>query len=497
MRFRPGFRNSALARRRAGAGVEDACVAELVRALGADRVRADEAARHLAGADASIFTGGAAGPVCFPDSTDHVQAIMSIAARHDRAVLPRGAGSGLSGGAAPLGDPIVVSTTRMNRVLEIDVEDRVAWVQPGVVNLDLTKRTVPLGLHFAPDPSSQQVCTIGGNVANNSGGPHCLAYGVTSAHVLAVEVVLSSGEAVVLGGLDGEPAGYDLRGAFVGSEGMFGIATKVAVRLTPNPESVKTLMLSFDTVADAAATVGAVIASGLVPAAIEMMDKRCVEAVEDFVHAGYPRDAAAVLLIEVDGLERGVIADTEKVSDIARAHHGNVRVAADEAERALLWKGRKSAFGAIARIAPDYYLHDTVVPRSKLVEVLEAVYEIVDRHDLMVVNVFHAGDGNLHPLMAYDSREPGADERVASAGREILELSLAVGGVLSGEHGIGVEKRDFMTDQFSSADLEQQALLRRAFDPHCRLNPGKVLPSAHSCADIAALSASKADGVWG
>lgn len=476
---------------------DDPCVVDLIGALGADRVRADDAARHLASADASIFTGGAAGPVCFPDSTEQVQAIMSIAARHDRAVLPRGAGSGLSGGAAPLGDPIVVSTTRMNRVLEIDVEDRVAWVQPGVVNLDLTRQTTPLSLHFAPDPSSQQVCTIGGNVANNSGGPHCLAYGVTSAHVLAVEVVLSSGEAVVLGGLDGEPAGYDLRGAFVGSEGMFGIATKVAVRLTPNPKSVKTLMLSFDTVADAAATVGAVIASGLVPAAVEMMDKRCVEAVEDFVHAGYPRDAAAVLLIEVDGLESGVAADTQKVSEIARAHDGNVRVAADEAERDLLWKGRKSAFGAIARIAPDYYLHDTVVPRSKLVEVLEAVYEIVDRHELMVVNVFHAGDGNLHPLMAYDSREPGADERVAAASREILELSLAVGGVLSGEHGIGVEKRDFMTDQFSSADLEQQALLRRAFDPHCRLNPGKVLPSAHSCADIASLSASKADGVWG
>ena len=475
----------------------DPCVDDLIAALGSNRVRADDAARHLASADASIFTGGAAGPVCFPDSTEHVQAIMAVAARHDRAVLPRGAGSGLSGGAAPLGDPIVVSTTRMNQVLEIDVEDRVAWVQPGVVNLDLTRQTTPLGLHFAPDPSSQQVCTIGGNVANNSGGPHCLAYGVTSAHVLAVEVVLSSGEAVVLGGLEGEPAGYDLRGAFVGSEGMFGIATKVAVRLTPNPESVKTLMLSFDTVADAAATVGAVIASGLVPAAIEMMDRRCVEAVEDFVHAGYPRDAAAVLLIEVDGLERGVAADTETVSEIARSHGGNVRVAADEAERALLWKGRKSAFGAIARIAPDYYLHDTVVPRSKLVEVLEAVYEIVDRHELMVVNVFHAGDGNLHPLMAYDSREPGADERVAAASREILELSLAVGGVLSGEHGIGVEKRDFMTDQFSSADLEQQALLRRAFDPHCRLNPGKVLPSAHSCADIAALSASKADGVWG
>ena len=487
-------RNRQVDRRRDHA---DPCVSDLIRALGPERVRADAAARHLASADASIFTGGAAGPVCFPDSTEHVQTIINIAASHDRPVLPRGAGSGLSGGAAPLGDPIVVSTTRMNRVLEVDVADRVAWVQPGVINLDLSKQVAPLGLHFAPDPSSQQVCTIGGNVANNSGGPHCLAYGVTSGHVLAVEVVLSGGEVVLLGGLEGEPVGYDLRGAFVGSEGMFGIATKIAVRLTPNPESIKTLLLSFDTVADAAATVGAVIASGLVPAAIEMMDKRCVAAVEDFVHAGYPRDAAAVLLIEVDGMERGVAKDAEKVTEIGRAHNGNVRVAADEAERALLWKGRKSAFGAIARIAPDYYLHDTVVPRSKLVEVLEAVYEIADRHDLMVLNVFHAGDGNLHPLMAYDSRHPGANEHVAAASREILELSLAVGGVLSGEHGIGVEKRDFMTDQFTSADLDHQALLRRAFDPHCRMNPGKVLPSAHSCSDIAALSASKANGVWG
>ena len=482
---------------RGGQAHDDPCVAELTRALGADRVRADGATRHLASADASMFSDGAAGPVCFPDSTEHVQAIMGVAARFDRAVLARGAGSGLSGGAAPLGDPIVVSTTRMNRVLEVDVEDRTAWVQPGVINLDLTRQVTPLGLHFAPDPSSQQVCTIGGNVANNSGGPHCLAYGVTSAHVLAVEVVLSTGEAVVLGGLDAEPFGYDLRGAFVGSEGMFGIATKIAVRLTPNPESVKTLLLAFDTVADAAATVGAVIASGLVPAAVEMMDKRCVAAVEDFVHAGYPREAAAVLLIELDGLRRGVEADTAKVAEIGRANGGTVRVAADEQERALLWKGRKSAFGAVARVAPDYYLHDTVVPRSKLVEVLEAVYEIVDRHDLTAVNVFHAGDGNLHPLMAYDSREPGVNERVAAAGREILEVSLAVGGVLSGEHGIGVEKRDFMEYQFTRADLEAQALLRRSFDPHCRLNQGKVLPSAHSCADIASLSASKADGVWG
>jgi glycolate oxidase len=384
----------------------------------------------------------------------------------------------------------------MNEILEVDVANHVAWVQPGVINLDLSRELQPLGVHFAPDPSSQQVCTIGGNVANNSGGPHCLAYGVTSAHILAVEVVLSDGEVVVLGGLDAEPSGYDLRGAFVGSEGMLGIATRVAVRLTPNPPSVRTMLLAFGDVSSAAATVGAVIAAGMVPAAIEMMDQRCVQAVEAFVHAGYPTDAAAVLLIEVDGMAGGVEVQVERVRAIGETHGATVRVAADEDERALLWKGRKSAFGAIARIKPDYYLHDTVVPRTTLVEVLEAIYEIVDRHDLLVLNVFHAGDGNLHPILAYDSREPGADERVRAAGREIIEVSLAVGGVLTGEHGIGVEKRDFMELQFSDADMDHQARLRGAFDGHCRLNPGKVLPSAHSCADIASLSAAT-EGEWG
>jgi glycolate oxidase len=471
-------------------------VEDLVDALGRDRVRADEAARHLASADASIFRGGASGPVCYPASTEDVQACVRIAARHGRSVVPRGAGSGLTGAAVPLGEPIVLVMTRMNELLEVDLVDMFAWVQPGMINLDLSRQLAPRGVHFAPDPSSQQVCTIGGNVANNSGGPHCLAYGVTSAHILAVEVVLSDGEVVVLGDLDAEPAGYDLRGAFVGSEGMLGIATRVAVRLTRNPPSVRTMLLSFGDVASAAATVGAIVAEGMVPAAVEMMDQRCVEAVEQFVNAGYPTDAAAVLLVEVDGMAGGVDVQVDKVQTIGERHGASVRVAADEAERALLWKGRKSAFGAIARIKPDYYLHDTVVPRGALVEVLEAIYEIVERHELMVLNVFHAGDGNLHPILAYDAREPGADERVRAAGREIIEVSLAVGGVLSGEHGIGVEKRDFMELQFSDNDLAHQARLREAFDPHCRLNPGKVLPSAHSCADIASLSAAR-KGVWG
>ena len=481
----------------AGAG-DAALVADLEAAIGADRVRADAAARYLASRDASIYLEGSAGPVCYPGSTSDVVACVKVAARHGRAVSPRGAGTGLAGGAAPLGQPVVLAMTRMDKLLEIDLDNGVAWVQPGMVNLNLSRALAPHGVHYAPDPSSQAACTIGGNVANNSGGPHCLAYGVTSAHVLAVEVVLSDASVVTLGGLTAEPAGYDLRGAFVGSEGMCGIATAVAVRLTPNPPAVRTMLLCFDDVSDAAATVSAIIAAGIVPAAVEMMDQRCVAAVEDFAQAGYPKDAAAVLLTEVDGQPGGVALAAELIADIARRNGAiSVRTAADDDERARLWKGRKSAFGAVANVMPDYYLHDTVVPRTRLAEVLERVYEIVDRYDLIVLNVFHAGDGNLHPILAYDSRVPGADERVQAAGREIIEMSLDMGGALTGEHGIGVEKRDYMHRMFSPVDLDQQSRLRASFDPHCRMNPGKVLPSAHSCSDIAALRAADAAGVWG
>jgi glycolate oxidase len=471
-------------------------VAELRAALSHDRVRDDAAERALLAHDASVFAGGASGPVCFPVSTEEVQAVVRIAVAHDRAIVPRGAGTGLAGGAIPLGRPVVVVTTKMNRILDVDVEDRVAWVEPGVVNLDLSKHLRPLGFHFAPDPSSQQACTIGGNVANNSGGPHCLAYGVTTQHVLALEVVLPDGELVTLGGVDAEPAGYDLRGAFVGGEGTLGIATRIAVRITPNPPVVRTLLLAFDDMEAAATTVGRVVAAGIVPAAMEVMDRRITVAVEQFVHAGYPLDAGAVLLAEVDGLEAGSAIDAERIEAIGReAGATGVRVAADEEERSRLWKGRKTAFGAVAKIAPSYYLHDTVVPRSSLAGVLEEVYAIAERHGLLVVNVFHAGDGNLHPLLLFDTREPGVMERVHAAGREIVEASLAAGGVLSGEHGIGVEKRDYMPLLFGDDDLDHQNRLRRAFDPACRANPGKVLPSGHSCADIQSLERVPA-GVW-
>jgi glycolate oxidase len=410
--------------------------------------------------------------------------------------VPRGAGTGLAGGAVPCDEPVVVVTTRMNRVLEVDAPNAVAWVEPGVLNLDLTRFVAPLGFHFAPDPSSQQSCTIGGNVANNSGGPHCLAYGVTSAHILALDVVLADGALVRLGGIEAEQPGLDLRGVMVGSEGTMGIATRIAVRLTRTPPAVCTLLLDFSKVADAAATVSGIIAAGIVPAALEMMDAAITRAVEAFVGAGYPIDAAAVLLVELDGLPGGVAHESELVAQIGRDHGArHVRVAANEHERALLWKGRKTAFGAIAQVKPNYYLHDTVIPRTKLVEVLDQVYAIAARHELLVMNVFHAGDGNLHPLLVYDAREPGVLERVHAAGAEIVEASLAAGGVLSGEHGIGLEKRKFMSRQFGPDDLDHQNRLRRAFDPDAVMNPGKVLPTGASCGDVQHLDRVPA-GAW-
>ncbi len=477
--------------------VVDPLVAELRTAIGAEKVRDDAAERSLLSRDASIFRGGVSGPVCFPTTTTDVQAITRIAVAHGRAVVPRGAGTGLAGGAIPLGAPVVVALTRMNRIVEVDVDNRVAWVEPGVVNLDLTRHLTPLGFHFAPDPSSQQVCTIGGNVANNSGGPHCLADGVTNAHVRAAEVVLPDGEVAMLGGLDAEPLGLDLRGVFVGGEGTLGIATRIAVTITKNRPAVRTLLLSFDRVRDAANTVSAVIAAGIVPAAMEVMDQRITVAVENYVHAGFPTDAAAVLLAEVDGLDGGVEFDAAAIAEIGRQQGATqVRLTESEAERQLLWKGRKTAFGAIAQIAPNYYLHDTVVPRAKLAEVLEQIYEIAERHELIVMNVFHAGDGNLHPLLLFDGREEGVLGRVHAAGAEIITASLDAGGVLSGEHGIGVEKQAYMSRMFSDDDLDHQERLRRAFDPACRANPGKVLPMGHSCADIQALR-SVPTGVWG
>ncbi len=470
-------------------------------ALAADRVHTDELELALYGRDASLLRGDAVA-VCFPRTTAEVQACVQVARRFDRPFTVRGSGTGLAGGAVPLGRPILIVTTKMADLVEVDLVDRIAWVEPGMLNLDLTRALRRHGFHFAPDPSSQQSCSIGGNVANNSGGPHCLAYGVTTAHVVAVEVVLPDGEVVVLGGLDAEPDGLDLRGVFVGSEGCFGIATRVAVRLTPDPPAVLTLLADFLDPLDAVAAVSAIVAAGVVPAAIEMMDQRITQAAEAFVHAGYPTDAGAILLVEVDGLPGGVDAERGIVERVCREHGARtVRVAVDEAERMLLWKGRKTAFGAVARIRPNYYLHDTVVPRTRLLEVLTKVYEIAERHDLIVMNVFHAGDGNLHPLLVFDAREPGVLDRVHAAGEEIVRVSLEAGGVLSGEHGIGLEKKPFMGWQFTRQDLDAQARIRDAFDPDGVANPAKLLPEGSRCGDIAHLDAADRErllqsGVW-
>jgi glycolate oxidase len=469
-------------------------VAELVEVLGERRVKVGEATRSLYRKDASNMAGEAS-VVCLPETTAEVQACVRAAVGHGVPFVARGSGTGLAGGAVPLDGSLVIAVSRMDRILSVDVANRRAWVQPGVLNLDLSTRLADRGLHFAPDPSSQQTCSIGGNVANNSGGPHCLAEGVTNAHVLAVKVVLPDGTITVLGGDDPEPPGYDLRGVFVGSEGMFGIATEICVKLTQNYPSVRTMLMDFAVVEDGAATVSSIIAAGIVPAAIEMMDQLCLQAVEAYIHADLPVHSAAALLIEVVGLPNELEANVARIITIAERHRvATVRVAQDEAERALLWKGRKSAFGAIANIKPDYYLHDTVVPRSKLPEVLSKVYEIARRHDLQVLNVFHAGDGNLHPLLVYDGREPGVVERVHAAGSEIVAASVEAGGALSGEHGIGLEKRDYMHLMFDDVDLAAQNALRCAFDPSMMANPGKVLPSPATCGEVNRIGVP--EGAW-
>ena len=426
-------------------------------------------------------------------SIDDIAVAVRIARRHGRPFVARGSGTGLCGGATPLDDAVLIVTSRMDRVLEVDPVERIAWVEPGVLNRDLSTAVAHLGLHYAPDPSSQQACSIGGNVGTNAGGPHCLAEGVTSGHVVAIDVVTPEGEIERFGGLVPDQPGLDLRGAFVGSEGTLGIAGRIAVRLLPNPPEIATLLCDFDTVDAATATVSGIIAAGIVPAAIEMMDQRITVAVEDFVAAGYPRDAAAVLLIEVDGLAGGVAAQAAAIEAVALERGARtVRRAADATQRDLLWKGRKTAFGAVARIAPDYYLHDAVVPRTRLGEILREVYRIGEEQRVTIVNVFHAGDGNLHPIISFDAREPGIWERVHAAGDAIVRACVAAGGTLSGEHGIGLEKRDAMPLIFSADDLDFQARLGDAFDPEGLANPGKVLPQGSRCGEARNVP----EGVW-
>jgi glycolate oxidase len=423
--------------------------------------------------------------VVFPTSAEHVAAIVTLANRESLPFVARGAGTGLSGGCLPAEGGIVISLMRMNRVLEVDYDNQIAVVEPGLVNLHLSWAVGPRGYYYAPDPSSQQACTIGGNIANNSGGPHTLKYGVTTNHVLGLEVVMPDGEIVWLGGRTRDTHGYDLAGVFVGSEGTFGIATKVVVRILKKPQAVKTVLGVFDEVPQASRAVSEIIGRGLVPAAVEMIDNLTIQAVEDAFGCGYPRDAAAALLVELDGLHVGMETQAERIVQACRdAGAREVRTARDEAERALLWKGRKSAFGAYGRVSPAYMVMDGVIPRTKLPYVLDRVNEIVAAHGLRVGNVFHAGDGNLHPNILYDPRKPGEEARVVAAGAEIMKLCAEVGGSISGEHGIGLEKADFMPFIFSAADLALMQRLKNAFNPTGLCNPGKVFPTKKSCVEV-------------
>jgi glycolate oxidase len=425
------------------------------------------------------------GAVVFPQNAQQVAQIMRVASAARIAVVGRGAGTGLSGGSiAPQGG-IVIAFSRMNRILEVDAENLRAVVQPGVVNLQLSECVSHLGLYFAPDPSSQKACTVGGNVAENSGGPHTLLHGVTVNHVTGVEVVLPSGEIVQFGGKAAESFGYDLTGFFVGSEGTIGIATAITVKLLRNPEQVATLLGIFESIDDAARTVSAITAAGITPAALEMLDGWTLRTVEAFCHAGYPLDAGAVLLIELEGLREAVEEQAVDVNKVCLAQKAReVRRAKSEEERTRLWKGRKLAFAALGRVSPSYYTQDGVVPRSKIPAVLQHIADVAKKHDLVIGNIFHAGDGNLHPLILFDRRDEAQFERVQLASRDILQYCVDVGGSITGEHGVGIEKRDMMPLLFSEEDLDIMIGLRNAFNPDAVLNPDKMLPMPRMCREM-------------
>ena len=415
--------------------------------------------------------------VALPADAEQVSRVMALAYAAGVTVVGRGSGTGLSGGAITPPDGLQIAFTRMNRIIEVDTVNRTALVEPGVINLDLDNYARRFGLRYAPDPSSQRACSLGGNIAENAGGPHCLAYGATTNHVIGMEVVLEDGAVVNLGGAAREAAGYDLRGAFVGSEGTFGIATKILVRLLPAPESVRTFLGIFADIDAACTAVSAIVGQGIIPAALEMIDALSIQAVQNVTDAGYPNDAGAVLLIELEGLDEEVAELGESVAaalwDTGAAE---VRVAAADAERERLWLGRKTAFGAFGSIAPNYYLVDGVVPRTQLTRMLRKVSEVSSRYGITIANVFHAGDGNLHPCMLFDAREPTVMDKAMAAAAELMQECAALGGTLSGEHGIGLEKKEFMPLVYTDADLAAMQRVREAFAPQNRLNPGKIFP---------------------
>lgn len=453
--------------------------AQLERIAGKDAVLSAPADLAVYGYDGSIER-HMPDAVVLPTSTEQVAAIVRLASDANVPIVARGAGTGVSGGSIPVAGGIVLGTARMKRILEINVQDRYAVVEPGVINVDVSAATAPYGLAYVPDPSSQTVSTIGDNVAENAGGPHCLLYGMTANHVLGLEVVLANGQVVEVGGVAPDAPGFDVRGVMIGSEGTLGIVTKIVVRLIPCPSDARTLLAMFNQLEDAGRAVSSIIARGIIPAAMEIMDGRMMRAVEEAVHAGYPPDAEAVLLVEVDGYAEGLDEMTTEIQDICCQHGaGQIRLAATADERAGLWKGRKSAFGAMGRIAPAYYIQDGVVPRSRLPDILHYVVEVGETHGLQIANVLHAGDGNLHPLVAFDPRQPGVLANVRAASSDILKKCVELGGTITGEHGVGLEKQDFMPWLFSEADLLPMHTLKMVFDPQGILNPGKMFPGAH------------------
>jgi len=423
--------------------------------------------------------------VVLPETTEQVSAILAWCHAHNVKVVPRGSGTSLSGGALPLADAVLLGLSKFNRVLDIDYADRLAVVQPGVTNLAVTRAVEDAGFYYAPDPSSQIACSIGGNVAENSGGVHCLKYGLTSNNVLGAEIVLMDGEVIRVGGRQLDPPGLDLIGIVVGSEGLLGVVTEVTVRILPKPETARALLIGFPTVESAGQCVADTIGAGIIPAGMEMMDALAVQAAEAFVGVGYPLDVAALLIVELDGVAAECDHLLDEVAGIARVNGAvSLRISQSEEERVAFWAGRKAAFPAVGRIAPDYYCMDGTIPRRRLPDVLERMEALSRQYGLGVANVFHAGDGNLHPLILYDANVPGELDRAEAFGNDILRLCVEVGGVLTGEHGVGVEKRDLMPEMFSETDLKYQQRVKCAFDPDLLLNPGKVFPQLHRCAEL-------------
>jgi glycolate dehydrogenase FAD-linked subunit len=438
--------------------------------------------------------------VVFPSTTSEVSEVVKLGNREGIPIVARGAGTGISGGAISVSGGIMISLTKMNRILQIDLKNRLAVVEPGVVNLELTRAVSPYGFFYAPDPSSQMVCTLGGNVAENAGGIHCVAYGVTTNHIMGLEVVLPDGAVVELGGKSLDTPGYDLTGIMVGSEGTLGIVTKIILKLMRRPEAVGTMIAIFESIDDAGQAVADIIGNGIIPAALEMMDALAIRAVEEAFHAGYPMDAESVLLIELEGLKETLERSFPLIKDLCIKNHSReVRIAETENERQLLWKGRKSVAGAVGKIAPNQYTQDGVVPRPKLPEVLRKVIEIGKRRSLLIANIAHAGDGNLHPLILFDPRHPGELERVIEAGGEILKLCVDAGGTITGEHGVGIEKNKYMSWLFSEDDLKAMEKIKDTFDPKGLFNPGKIFPTPKGCRELRVRPvgiASGEKGIW-